>query len=706
MRRGAFATALVAALLVSAGPALAADVQAHATRVGPAPASQTLQLVLPLKVDSAALQRWAMEVATPGSGHYREYMSIPALARRFGGSARASARVIRYLRSVGARDVKLDTTRLFVDATVSAGLAQRLFATPLAQFRSASASRYISPTGAIHVPSSIRGLVSGVVGLDTLAPAPPRQPKRPSHTVAHDAAQPSSVAPRTGTPAGCASGEGTGAFTPNQYLTAYDYGPLRSAGLSGQGERVALIEIDGFNDGDLRTFASCFGLDIPAINVYGVGGVHTTLPPGPEATLDVEVLDATAPDLKEMDVYESQGTAAGSIEALTSPVHNAGHVPQVISASLGLCEQQLAEEQGGPTAITTTEDALAMTGASGISFLASSGDSGSANCTGSQGQPLPVLAVSYPASSPFATAVGGTNLALNSANQIVNQVVWNDTSLQPGAAAGGGLSAAFFRPPYQKGLVGPNKRAVPDVSMLADIAPGYAVYCSNSECLSELPTAWRSVGGTSAATPLLAGGFALIDQELRMRHLQNLGFANPLLYALGRQAATRAQVFDDVTRFGNDIGPFIGAGALGCCTAGPGFDDASGWGSVNLAPFAAYALKLQPPNESVSVKSHQSPVKQKAIDVTVSCSGACRLAAAALIKIGGSKPFEVDSSSFKLKSAGSKKVAIHFGNRALGKLRAGLRAHKKITAQVFGVLLSSSGATISATAGHSLTIKS
>jgi subtilase family serine protease len=706
MRRGAFALGVLAAFVFWAAPALAANVQAQATRVGPAPAGQSLQLVLPLKVDSAALQQWAMEVATPGSGHYREYMSIAALARRFGGSASASARVLHYLRSVGARDVRLDTTHLFVAATVTARLAQRLFATPLAQFRTAGASRYIAPTAAVHVPAAIDGLVTGVVGLDTLAPPAPSQPRARSRAVAHSAAQPSSAMALSGTPAGCSSALGTGGFTPNQYLTAYGYNPLRSAGLDGQGERVALIEIDGFNDADLKTFADCFHLDIPAINVYGVGGVHQTLAPGPEATLDVEVLDATAPDLKEMDVYEAQGTAASTLQALTAPVHNPGHTPQVISASLGLCEQELAQEPGGPTAITTDENALAMAGASGISFLASTGDSGSANCTNAQGQLAPLLSVSYPSSSPFATAVGGTNFTLNSANQIVNQLVWNDTSLQPGSAAGGGLSAAFFRPSYQKGIVGPNRRALPDVSMLADIAPGYAVYCSNSTCLSENPSAWRPVGGTSAATPLLAGGFALIDQELREHHLQNLGLANPLLYELGRQASTRAQVFDDVTRYSNDVGPYVFGPALGCCTAGPGFDDASGWGSVNLAPFAAYALKLQPPNVSVSIKGHQSPVRQKAIDVTVSCSGACRLAAAALIKIGGGKSFEVDSRSFKLQSAGSKKVAIRFGSKALGKLRAGLHAHKKITADVFGVLLSSSGATISATAGHNLTIKS
>ena len=52
-------------------------------------------------------------------------------------------------------------------------------------------------------------------------------------------------------------------FTPNQYETAYGFVPLFGSGLHGEGERVALIEIDGFRSTDLTSFASCFGLGVP-----------------------------------------------------------------------------------------------------------------------------------------------------------------------------------------------------------------------------------------------------------------------------------------------------------------------------------------------------------------------------------------------------------------------------------------------------------
>jgi len=113
--------------------------------------------------------------------------------------------------------------------------------------------------------------------------------------------------------------------------------------------------------------------------------------------------------------------------------------------------------------------------------------------------------------------------------------------------------------------------------MLADVSPGYAVYCTaQADCDGR---GWLSFGGTSAATPLLAGGFALVDQALRRQGRIALGLANPLLYRLGRDPTTAAQVFYDVTNGSNDVGPFVQSSQqpLGCCSAVPGFDDASGW---------------------------------------------------------------------------------------------------------------------------------
>ena len=63
---------------------------------------------------------------------------------------------------------------------------------------------------------------------------------------------------------------------------------------------------------------------------------------------------------------------------------------------------------------------------------------------------------------------------------------------------------------------------------------------------------------------------------------------------------------------------------LGCCTAGRGYDRASGWGSVNLSGFATAAIALTPPNVSLSLPRPQHVIKSKAVLATVSCSAACR----------------------------------------------------------------------------------
>ena len=108
----------VAAVLAFCAPAaLASGPTARATRVGPAPAAQQLQLVFPLTADLAGLQRFANAVTTPGSPDYGHYRSIPELARRFGAPAATRDSVARYLRAAGASDVKLDATGLFADAT-------------------------------------------------------------------------------------------------------------------------------------------------------------------------------------------------------------------------------------------------------------------------------------------------------------------------------------------------------------------------------------------------------------------------------------------------------------------------------------------------------------------------------------------------------------------------------------------------------------
>ncbi len=685
--------------------------------------SGALSLALPLVADYGGLHRFTEAVTTPGSPLYQHYESIRWLARHFGASRRNEARVTAFLRSHGASRLRVDATGLFVVATLRTARAERLFEVRLVRVRGRSGERFLAPASRVVIPPALRGLITGVVGLDTQAIASGVASGRAAHSVpaatsrAVRAARailaaerlgiagvpvirtaqsgPSSgYSPVSGTPSGCPGALSAGGFTPSQYLTAYNYGPLQTTGTTGQDERAALIEIDGFKASDITAFARCFGLTSPKINAFGVG-VNNPLKPGGESTLDIEVLDAAAPGLRSVDVYESQPSATNVLQALTSPLQTTGYKPVVISASLGLCESQTLQAVGH-SGIRAAEAALQEAAASGITFLAASGDFGSADCVSSNSQnaqPQPSLAVNYPASSPYATAVGGTNFVLNANNTILSQQVWNDgAAVNPVGASGGGFSTLFTRPTYQLGTVAQNQRAVPDVALLADVSPGYDVYCSAADCINPADDdPWQTVGGTSAATPLLAGGLALIDEQLRLHNLQGLGFVNPLLYAIGRNPALAPLVFDSVTTGSNDVGPFLPSSnaPLGCCTAAPGFNEATGWGGVNLDELATVALSSESPiaTVAVAVSQAQRPVATKAVSATVICSAACLFAAFARVTIGQQAPFTDHASLYHLAAAGQRTVKVPFSRGQLSRLQTALANGTPVTATVTGAIV-------------------
>src|SRR5581483_5945664 len=102
------------------------------------------------------------------------------------------------------------------------------------------------------------------------------------------------------------------------------------------------------------------------------------------------------------------------------------------------------------------------------------------------------------------------------------------------------------------------------------------------------------------------------------------------------RSSLASSAFSDVRVYDNDIGPDLSniGRPLGCCRAGTGFDEASGWGSLNLTVFAIAALHTQPSRQSLSIPAHQKPVKHRKLLVIVSCALGCRAGAIALLKIG------------------------------------------------------------------------
>lgn len=714
-------------LAAALGLALAAPTTASAlvTPASTAPPAERLALVLPLRADSGGLTHFAEQVSTPGSALYGHYRSIAWSSRRFGASARERALALGYLHRHGATDIRIDATGLFADASVSVSQAQEMFGTSLSAPR-ADGAHYTAPATPVMIPRPLRGIITGVIGLDTQAAfavpelaAAPRDPATGTGTSTGTSTTPcgtgsggtgvggtgtttGSCATTTssgysgpdGTPEGCAAGVSTDGFAPNEYLDAYQFQPLHEANVRGQGERVALVEIDGFSSLDVDRFAACFGLRVPPIEAVTVG-LPRLLSPGGETTLDLEVLDAAASRLKSIYVYEAAPDAAHVLRALTAPLQSSGYKPDVISVSLGLCESDTIAAVG-KAGVAATESALQEANAAGISVLGASGDGGSAGCIGTSSTdntPLPKLAVTYPSSSPWVTAVGGTNFDLTAQNQISSQVVWNDGSAQPGLAGGGGFSTLFTRPRYQNGVVTQNQRALPDLALLADVGPGYDVYCSaGADCDGR---GWTTFGGTSAATPLLAGGFALVDQLLRERDLQPLGLANPLIYKLAETPPGGLPVVYDVTEGSNDVGPFIQSDGdpLGCCNAAPGFDEASGWGGINLAQFAtdAGAAQGKLAKVTMTLPPHQHPFMAGGVVARVRCNASCDVSVRAKLAIQHQAP-SVDHSRFvHIQARTTATVKISFTPAQLTSLAAAVSLNRHTTVAVTTAMVDPGG---------------
>jgi kumamolisin len=161
------------------------------------------------------------------------------------------------------------------------------------------------------------------------------------------------------------------------------------------------------------------------------------------------------------------------------------------------------------------------------------------------------------------TAVGGTTVFESEQGVYFKEYAWSSPLDESGG--GGGASSFYTSPAYQdkeRLAAGNGFREVPDVAADADPSTGFHIVFQGKD---------GQVGGTSAATPLWAGTVALINQDLKRKGLREAGFANPALYWMGENASNLSpRPFHDVTA-GNNL----------AYDAAPGFDLASGWGSMD-----------------------------------------------------------------------------------------------------------------------------
>ena len=478
------------------------------------------------------------ELGRPGSGR-------PATlsAERFGalhGAAIADVdALLSFARDHGLAAPEICRSKRTVVLEGSRAALNRAFRVELVDYDHPR-GRYRSHHGPVHLPAALAPLVVGVFGLDSRPVARPHV-RRPS------------LPERAPTLGGSAE-----PLLPTQVAELYRF-PRE---VSGRGQAVGIIELGGgYVRSDLVDyFEKVVQRPLPRIVDVSVGAGRNL--PGHseecdnEVALDIEVLGSIAYGA-EIFVFFAPPTQDGFLRAVQEAVHG-DYDLSVLSISWGE-----PEETQTLSACVAMNQVLHEAATKGITVCISTGDTGSSDQS-------PMVApdgyahVSFPASSPYALACGGTSLVALG-GQGPQEVVWNNAA-EGGGATGGGVSAFFPRPGYQRaaGLcpqsVNPGRsdgRGIPDVAASADPHRGYLVQVAGQ---------LKPTGGTSAAAPLWAALIALVNERCGQRR----GFINPSLYRMGKHSAA----FRDITEGDNATAMLVGGYG-----AAQGWDPCTGWGS-------------------------------------------------------------------------------------------------------------------------------
>ncbi len=393
-------------------------------------------------------------------------------------------------------------------------------------------------------------------------------------------------------PGACVATQGLACYTPDIFHQAYQVPWTVNGALAGTGEQVAIIDAYGSPTvaSDLATYDAAFGLPAANLHVYYPDGkvpfnptVRKGLEVGwaEETSLDVQTVHDLAPGARINLIVASSPSGNDLNVAERYAVDN--HLGNVMSMSFGSPESAIAG--GGNNLQLQQADAIyRAAAASGISVFASSGDSGATNgaATANAG---------FPASDPYVTAAGGTDLFVNAAigsnvspgststdGTYAGEYAWNDANpatcpfhcqYGPFGATGGAYSSVFSVPAYQAGAnPGATMRSTSDVSFNASVYTATMIFLG---FLGGTANNFYFFGGTSEASPAWAAITADLDQAAG----GNLGFLNPQLYKLAANPTSYAADFHDVTAGTNNF-PTVSSPGY---SAGTGYDLPTGLGT-------------------------------------------------------------------------------------------------------------------------------
>jgi len=637
----AASAATAAPATVTFGGMQPAWASASADRGQVAPGTAVTSTIYLAGRDQAGMEAYAEAVSTPGNALYHKYLSTAQFQARFGTTAAQIAAVEKWVRSAGLKVVSANSHQIQVSGT--AAQTESIYGLSLHNY-AVKGRTYRAPASSAHLPAGVAADVLSVGSLSTMpvVMAPAGLVSTNSVTEQLTGAKPSLGASRDGatyvgsSPCSSYYGQITDknaptqggkenpyaicGYTPQQFRSAYGV-----TGVGGKGVTVAIVDAYGSSDilSDANTYAKYMGdpafkpgqfldTETPAdfYDDADCGGPDAW---SPEEHIDVEAVHAMAP---QATVHYYGGNSCQNPDLL-APIQQIvdTHSADIVSDSWG---SVVFSTTGNLTASDKDayDQVLKQGAIEGIEFNFSTGDCGAEDpntgCGANDTSTVPQA--DWPDSDPWVTAVGGTSTAIGKHGDVQWNTAWGtDIFLPPAASggdwtdlewyfgAGGGTSAVFTQPWYQRGTVSRTvattlpdgsrtsapMRTVPDVSMDADPYTGFQMGMTLQLDDGSTIVGIQPYGGTSLASPLFAG---LQADVMQLQGGEPVGFANPALYA-----RYGSPVYSDVTGKGpgtkafNDIPTEDGTGTEYAVNFGDdqllkatsGYDVATGVGAPN-----------------------------------------------------------------------------------------------------------------------------
>ncbi|HEY0753827.1 MAG TPA: S53 family peptidase, partial [Ktedonobacteraceae bacterium] len=525
----------------------------NAPITGQVPDSQILHVGITFAIDEATLKQFNQgRTARPG-----QPTSGEDLAKKIGISDADYQRIKNFF-GVSNASLTLSETHTSLNVDIKAGEAAKLLQTKFVYHMLNGRTYYTpDPLHMPQVPQSVAAKILAVTGLDTYSQAP-----KTGLASAGKQFNPASAKSFGLCPLNVPGFAGR-----DQVAHTYGFDKLWNRGWTGQQATVNLVEIDGVSQSDLSAYFSCVNYK-GKVSFTTIDGKSPV--PGGETTLDMDMIAGLAPDVNIHD-YQTDltNTADGGWQNLLDTFqriiddhsHNLDSM-EVVSVSLGAPEAALTTS----LAAAFTQRLQILTQVEHMTVFVASGD-----CAAFMDGVYGKLDVSFPASDPYAAAVGGTVLQTDLSGQQRNsEIAWSDSSDKQQCnnswGTGGGLSTFFARPTWQTGVSGiqnkysTGKRQLPDVAAVA------------SNLLVFFEGIWQPIGGTSAATPIWATAMVILNQG----YVATKGYYSygPDTFYYIQSHATQTHPYYQITQGDNLY-----------YKAGPGWNYATGLGAPYLPDF-------------------------------------------------------------------------------------------------------------------------